>query len=72
MKFINDFWITLFHFYLAGIDCEDGNENIDSSFQAGNKPFESVGKNILDQLGCGVAIGGVDLDDVSSGIINHN
>ena len=71
MKFTNEFWITFYHFYLVGNDCEDSNENIDSSFQAGNKPLESVGNVILDQLGCDAAIGGVDLDDVSSGITIH-
>ena len=43
---------------------------MDISFQAGNKPLESVGNVILDQ-GCDAAIGGVDLDDVSSGITIH-
>ena len=44
---------------------------MDSSFQAGNKPLESVGNVILDQLGCDAAIVGVELDDVSTGITNH-
>ena len=53
---------------------------MDISFQAGNKPLEIVGNVLMDQLGCGAAnnvlldqlgCGGVELDDVTSGKMNH-